>query len=123
MWNCCIALLDGRLSCTDCHNAGDARQPLSEFMQKCTGCHNSRCGELLYAWSTSFDKNLARTERILREIPDPNDERRVKSERMTGEAREIGFHNLRLAQQLWEKIADVRQGKRQENETLLLLRK
>jgi len=114
---------DGRLSCTDCHNAGDARQPLSEFTQKCTSCHSTRYGELPYAWSTSFDKNRARAERILREIPDPNDERRVQIERMMGEAREIGFHNLRFTQQLWKEIADVQQGKRLDDETSLLLRK
>jgi hypothetical protein len=113
----------GRLSCTNCHNTREARQPLSEFTQKCTGCHNPRYGELLYEWASSFDGNRARAKQTLKEITDLNDERKVQIERMMEEAREIGFHNLRLTQRIWQKIAETQQGERREDETSLLLRK
>jgi hypothetical protein len=99
----------GRLSCTDCHNVQDARQSISEFRQKCASCHNSHYGELLYAWANSFDKNRLRAEQALKQIQNPTDGRRVQLEAMITEAREIGFHNIRLARQAYGGLAQQTQ--------------
>jgi hypothetical protein len=99
----------GRLSCIDCHDVRKARQHFDEFAQRCTSCHNPHYGGLLFAWAGSFDKNRTWAERALKEIQDPNDQRRLQLERMMGEAEEVGFHNLRLARQIWKKAADTGQ--------------
>jgi nitrate/TMAO reductase-like tetraheme cytochrome c subunit len=99
----------GRLSCLDCHDVRKAGQHLDEFAQRCTSCHNPHYGGLLFAWAGSFDKSRTLAEQALKEIADPNDPRRVQLERMVGEAREVGFHNLQLAQQIWKKATSAGQ--------------
>lgn len=98
----------GRLSCIDCHDVNTPRQGSSEFASRCASCHNDRYGDLFYAWSKNLASYQLITQHGLDQAEDWTEEQKSELERKAREAQSVGFHNLRLAQQLWKELADLR---------------
>jgi len=101
----------GRLSCTDCHDVSRPAQRLSEFAARCMDCHNTHYGTLFYAWSENLVRSQILVQQALESIEDLSDEQKRMLEERIREAQQVGFHNLRLAQQLWRGLADMREDK------------
>ncbi len=99
---------DGRLSCTDCHDVSKPTQRLSEFADRCASCHNAHYGKLFYAWSENLAKNRTLAQHALDTTEALPDEQKLELEKRIQEAHQVGFHNLKLAQQLSRGLADMR---------------
>ncbi len=89
-----------RLFCTDCHDLSTPRQRYEEFAARCRTCHTSRYSALFYSWANALDQRSASIKQDLKHIHDPNDPSKLRLEQLLEDAAAVGFHNLRLTQEI-----------------------
>jgi cytochrome b subunit of formate dehydrogenase len=94
----------GRVTCTECHQTDKQRQKPADYANKCKSCHNDKYEQLYHNWNMAFELRKSQAEKLLsrlHQISAP--EASQIAERIT-EAEYTGFHNIQLANELWDQI-------------------
>lgn len=94
----------GRVTCTQCHQTDKQRQKPADYANKCKSCHNDGYEQLYHNWNMAFELRKSQAEKLLsrlHQISAP--EASQIAERIT-EAEYAGFHNIQLANELWDQI-------------------
>jgi hypothetical protein len=94
-----------RVTCVQCHQTDIQDQPESVYANKCKSCHNEKYEQLYYDWKEVFDRRALQAEKLLLKLSDEDTLHSTQLTERVNEANEAGFHNIDLANKLWDQIS------------------
>ncbi|NQV36241.1 MAG: cytochrome b/b6 domain-containing protein [Phycisphaeraceae bacterium] len=92
-----------RLACSDCHDLSTAEQSKAQFAARCEDCHTPHYQALSENWQASLSSKQERLKNQIHQSSLTPAQQESLQHRLL-EAGRIGFHNVQLAQELFERL-------------------
>jgi len=94
----------GRVVCSDCHDMTIPKQVMAGYARRCAECHNDRYASLALQWAQALQQRQSAVERFAQQL---SDTRRAEIDADLSEATDCGFHHLRLALQIYDRLLEA----------------
>ncbi|MGR3310117.1 MAG: cytochrome c3 family protein [Candidatus Brocadiales bacterium] len=94
----------GRVTCTRCHQTDKQRQKPADYANECKSCHNYEYEQLYHNWNMAFELRKSQAKKLLSRLHQISASKASQIVERITEAEYTGFHNIQLANTLWDQI-------------------